>query len=63
MEAPVQTLAQRLREIPVGESRWFADEDAAASTVRTTITRLKTGAETNYTTRPEGGGLRVWRLG
>lgn len=63
-EHPVpKTIADKLREIPVGESRWFGKEEAAPWTIRSTITRIKTDAETNYTTRPDGQGLRVWRLG
>lgn len=57
------SVADRLRNIPPGESRWFDKSDIPPSSLRSTITRIKATAELNYTTRPEGNGLRVWRLG
>jgi hypothetical protein len=59
---PPLTVADRLRQIPVGGNAWFAVDDIPPATIRSTITRIKTGAETNYTTRPHGRGLMVWRL-
>lgn len=65
--APVQTLAQRLRELPVGETRWFSNETDPKASVKTTLFRLKKEAESggwsfDYTVRSENNGVRVWRL-
>lgn len=57
-----KSMAERLREIPVGASQWFAWSEVPPSTIRTTITRIKTGTQPDYITRPEDNGLRVWRL-
>lgn len=62
-----KTVADRLREIPAGESAFIECEAALPASVRSTLARLKKDAEAGgwsfrYTTRPEGDGLRVWRL-
>lgn len=57
-----QTVGDKLREMRAGESRYFPADEAPASTVRSTITRLKAAHTVNYTTRPRLGGLMVWRL-
>ena len=62
MDAPVQTLAQRLRDLPVGESRWFSQDEAPKSSVKTTLTRLRQAESLDYTARSERNGVRVWRL-
>lgn len=61
-EHPIpQTVADRLRAIPVGESRLMYG--IPVSTIRSTITRMKARGVYDFTTRPsESGGLRVWRL-
>lgn len=62
-EPTPKTIADKLRDMRPGENRLFIPSDGAPSSVRATITRIKIGAETNYTTRPWTGGLMVWRLG
>lgn len=60
-----ESLADKLRHIPTGESRVFRWDEARPSAIRSTITRIKRGDDTlgyNYTTRPEGDNMRVWRL-
>jgi hypothetical protein len=60
---PPKSLADTLREIPVGTSVRFADEEHSALTIRSTLTRIKKAdAGAQYTTRPDGDGIRVWRL-
>lgn len=63
---PPKSLADQLQEIPAGESRVF-DERVPAASVRSTLSRIKSRADVEgwdfrYTTRPDGSGLRVWRL-
>jgi hypothetical protein len=58
-----KTLADRLRDIPVGASAFYPQLEHSDTSVRSTLTRLKRmDPERKYTTRPEGEGLRVWRL-
>ena len=61
---PPLSLADKLRNIPAGESRLFRWDEAQRSSIRSTITRIKRDhtVDYNYTTRPEGDGMRVWRL-
>lgn len=60
---PPKTLADRLREIPVGDSDFFPFDKHSDVTVRSTLTRIKKGEPAaRYTTRPDGDGIRVWRL-
>lgn len=65
-EHPVPvTIADLLKAIPVGQSRFFERSEGETSSIRSIITRIKrdhTTVDYNYTTRPEGAGLRVWRL-
>lgn len=61
--APPKTVAERLREIPLGSSYPFdtSIETVSANTIRQTASRLK---DARYVTRFEQGRrfLRVWRL-
>lgn len=55
-----KSLSDLLRDLPVGGSVRLEPPEFKPASVRSTITRLKDGGR-DFTTRPEGAGLRVWR--
>lgn len=58
----MRSLADELREIVPGTDRWFGADEAKPETIRSTLSRMKRGTPARYMTRPEDGGLRVWRI-
>ena len=61
MRDPPQTLADKLRSIPPGLSLFIDDAEHTATSVRSTLSRIRRHGR-NFTTKPEGSGLRIWRL-
>ena len=58
--APPVSLIDRIRRIEPGASELF--EPASVSSVRAMMTRVKDDTGAKFTSRPEGKGVRIWRL-
>lgn len=57
---PVRVVSE-LTAIEPGQSQWFG-ANYRTDSIRVALTRLKRAGKGTFTTRPEDGGLRVWRL-